>query len=88
VLSLACVSTGIPEPTITFFHNSIEIKSDLRISQQGYFLIITNVVESDSGEYYCRAENVAGTVQSPSARLIIFGKLKSVYSYYSEAEPR
>jgi len=76
VLSLTCISTGIPEPTVTFFRNSVEIKTDTRISQQGFFLIIANVAESDSGEYYCTAENVAGSVQSPPARLVVFSKLK------------
>lgn len=80
-LSLSCLSTGIPDPNVTFFHNSIEVKLDIRIIQQGHFLVITNAGESDSGEYSCIAENVAGVEQSDPARLVIFSKLNSVAKY-------
>ena len=76
--SLACVSTGIPDPTVTFYHNSIEVKQSNRISQNGHFLVITDAGKSDSGEYYCIAENIAGVVQSEPARIVVFSKLHSV----------
>ena len=74
-LSLSCLSTGIPDPIVTFFHQLEEIELDSHIIQHGHFLVITNAGESDNGEYYCRAENVAGIVQSESARLVVFSKL-------------
>jgi len=40
-------------------------------------LIITSAEEGDNGEYYCRAENVAGAVESKPARLVVFSKLHS-----------
>ena len=74
-LSLTCVSSGVPSPTVTFFHKSSEVQLDSRVIQQGHFLIITSAEEGDNGEYYCTAENVAGAVQSEPARLVIFSKL-------------
>ena len=76
-LSLACVSTGIPDPNVTFFHNSIEVEFDVRVRQVGHFLIIANADDTDSGEYYCRAENIVGNVLSASARLVVFSKSTS-----------
>ena len=77
--SLACLSTGIPDPTVTFFHNSIEVElSDDRISQHGHFLVVTDAGESDNGEYYCIAENIAGVDRSDPARIVVFSKLYSV----------
>ena len=73
-LSLSCLSTGIPDPTVTFFHKAAEIQLDSRIAQLEHFLVITNANENDSGEYYCRVENVAGATQSEPARLVVFSK--------------
>ena len=74
-MSLACLSTGIPDPTVTFFHKAAEIQLDSRVIQHDHFLVITNAGEGDNGEYYCRAENVAGATQSEPARIVIFSKL-------------
>ena len=87
LLSIKCLSNGIPDPTVTFFHNSIEVQLDFRISQQGHFLVITDARESDSGEYHCTAENVAGAIQSDPARLVIFSKLCSVAKYSKREYP-
>ena len=72
---ISCLSNGIPDPTVTFFHNSIEVEPGLRIVQQEHFLIITDARESDSGDYHCTAENVAGVTQSDPARFVVFSKL-------------
>ena len=77
-LTVTCLSTGIPDPIVTFFHKSVEVQLDSRIIQHGHFLVITNADENDSGEYYCTAENVAGVTQSEPARLVVFSKLQFV----------
>ena len=71
---LNCVSTGIPEPIVTFFHSSSEVQLDNRITQNGQFLIITRAEITDSGEYFCQAVNSAGTAQSSPATLVVFSK--------------
>jgi len=71
---LNCVSTGTPDPTVTFFHDSSEVQLDSRITQRGHFLIINRALLADRGEYFCEATNSAGTVQSSPATLIVFSK--------------
>jgi len=72
---LNCVSTGIPDPTVTFFHDSSEVQLDSRITKRGHFLIINRALLTDRGEYYCEATNSAGTARSNPATLVVFSKL-------------
>ena len=67
-----CVASGIPAPSISWVVGT-------RVVGQGNTLAVNNVAESDAAAYFCVATNDAGSVASPSARLVIFGKSSSLY---------
>ena len=72
---LTCVSEGIPPPTVTFYFNDEETKEDdlITINATSHIMIITIVDKSYEGEYRCSATNVAGSVESNSVTIIVFG---------------
>ena len=75
-VTLTCVSEGIPPPTVTFYFNDEEMKEDdlVMINGTSHTLTITKVDTSHEGEYRCNASNDAGSVESNSVMITVFGK--------------
>ena len=69
--TFTCVASGTPAPSISWVVGT-------RVVGQGNTLAVNNVAESDAAAYTCVATNDAGSVASPSARLVIFGKSTSI----------
>ena len=72
---LTCVSEGIPPPTVTFYFNDEEMKEDdlITINTTSHIMSITRVDNSHEGAYRCSATNVAGSVESNSVTITVFG---------------
>ena len=70
-VSLACISTGVPESrTEWFFMPSNKRTEELvRLNVSEPLLIKRNLTSEDSGFYYCNVSNIHGTVKSRRARL-------------------
>lgn len=71
---LQCVVTGQPPPSIAWFkEEGGEVTPDdddrYSISTSSGELIITNVMPSDAGEYYCVVSNAVGSVRSLTTSL-------------------
>lgn len=75
-LTLFCIASGIPKPTIVWYKGKVKVKSDL-ISNDGTRLIIPQVKLEDEGEYSCEVSNRAGTIRR-STTLSLVGKPKGV----------
>ncbi|XP_041351989.1 inactive tyrosine-protein kinase 7-like isoform X2 [Gigantopelta aegis] len=65
-VTLRCEITGNPEPSILWYHNKFRLFNTERVKilDGGVRLKLTNITSSDNGIYSCRAENVAGAVDS------------------------
>jgi len=74
LVTMPCVSDGIPSPDVTFFKNGNPIELNSRVIQTGQFLVITRAEITDDGIYNCMAENSAGIAVSNTARLVVFRK--------------
>ena len=74
-IMLTCVSEGIPSPMVTFYFNDEEMKEDdlITINTTSHIMSITRVDKSHEGEYRCSATNVAGSVESNSVTITVFG---------------
>ena len=62
--TFTCRATGIPRPNITWFKDSRAITNDFEkftISSDGMTLAIHNTTDTESGGYWCVAQNEAGT---------------------------
>ncbi|XP_043941249.1 hemicentin-1 [Protopterus annectens] len=61
--SFFCDVTGTPSPIITWYRDDTPITggSTLQISQKGKLLKVLKTTAEDSGQYTCRAINVAGS---------------------------
>jgi hypothetical protein len=57
-VTLDCVATGSPTPTITWSRVDGELPGSSRVESNG--LVIPNVTQSDFGEYVCSAHNEHG----------------------------
>ena len=77
-----CNATGRPHPTFQwyFVQHVGAIKKEVALDVTVSVLFKENVTLSDTGEYYCRASNVHGVVQSRKAHLYVLG--------YGPATPR
>ena len=63
-VSLHCEVDGEPFPTIGWFKDGNQVNLDNeRITTENGFLIIQEVVTSDSGDYHCQAVNSLGQVR-------------------------
>ena len=73
---LTCVSEGIPPPTVTFYFNDEEMKEDnlIQINATNHIATITKVDKTHEGEYSCRANSTAGSVESDTIRITVFGE--------------
>ncbi|XP_055878198.1 inactive tyrosine-protein kinase 7-like isoform X2 [Biomphalaria glabrata] len=65
-LNLKCQVSGNPEPTILWYHNKFRLfnTQKVKIMDNGQKLRMVNITGADNGVYSCRAENVAGAVDS------------------------
>uniref|UniRef100_A0A3B4Y2F1 Ig-like domain-containing protein n=1 Tax=Seriola lalandi dorsalis TaxID=1841481 RepID=A0A3B4Y2F1_SERLL len=74
---LQCLVSGKPNPTAEWYKDGDRVADSRCIIQEkttGHFnLLITNVTQTDSGEYTCKASNQHGT-DSCTASLIVTGK--------------
>ncbi|KAK7504332.1 hypothetical protein BaRGS_00004636, partial [Batillaria attramentaria] len=63
---LKCVIAGNPPPAILWYHNKFRLfnTDKVKILDDGTRLKLVNISASDNGIYSCRAENVAGAVDS------------------------
>ncbi|XP_031169752.1 hemicentin-1 isoform X2 [Sander lucioperca] len=63
-VTLECESNAVPPPTITWYKNGrvVTESANLRILKQGQMLEIQGSEVSDTGQYVCKATNVAGQV--------------------------
>ncbi|XP_040926337.1 hemicentin-1 isoform X2 [Betta splendens] len=62
--TLKCESSAVPPPTITWYKNGrvVTESANLRILAKGHMLEINGSEVSDTGQYVCKATNVAGQV--------------------------
>ncbi|XP_060933914.1 hemicentin-1 [Limanda limanda] len=63
-VDLECESNAVPPPTITWYKNgrAVTESANLRILAEGQMLQIKGSEVSDTGQYVCKATNVAGQV--------------------------
>ncbi|XP_066533975.1 hemicentin-1 [Hoplias malabaricus] len=63
-VTLECQSNAVPTPTITWYKNGrlITETANLRILADGQMLKLKGAEVSDTGQYVCKATNVAGQV--------------------------
>lgn len=80
-------------PKVTWYRNGIPLDSNLtggRFEDNFQKLIIIRLVEEDSGDYACYAENVAGTIMRNVSLSVTIGKFliikKSMFVFYSTIE--
>lgn len=83
LVTIPCVSDGIPIPDVMFLMDGNEVEVDTRVTQAGQFLVITRADIGDDGLYSCMAENSAGTAESEAARLVVFRKCLASYKLTS-----
>ena len=81
-----CVVAGYPKPDVAWEKNGVELNvaehTRLRVSSNdgNHQLIISNVQQSDAGQYKCVANNSLDTVTSSSATLTVHCKSNSSFS--------
>lgn len=67
-ITLECVFKGYPKPDIIWYKDGIELESDERVSLlvlgSTCRLVISDVLENDTGRYTCEATNRQGRVSS------------------------
>uniref|UniRef100_A0A8C9R6U4 Hemicentin-1 n=1 Tax=Scleropages formosus TaxID=113540 RepID=A0A8C9R6U4_SCLFO len=63
-VTLECESNAVPPPTISWYKNgrTVTESANLRILAEGQMLEIKGAEVSDTGQYVCKATNVAGQV--------------------------
>ncbi|XP_036095522.1 obscurin isoform X2 [Molossus molossus] len=70
------VIKGNPQPTVTWYKDSIQLLDSTRLSQQQegttYSLVLRNVGQHDAGVYTCLAQNAGGQVLC-KAELLVHG---------------
>ncbi|CAL1269807.1 unnamed protein product [Larinioides sclopetarius] len=65
ILELDCVVNGTPLPKVIWYRNGELLTSNFtggRFEEDFQVLVISRLVDEDSGDYACIAENVAGTI--------------------------
>ena len=74
---------GEPEPQVTWTLNGLPVSlSDPRVSMQGNGnLIIERVRKNESGEYVCKAQNLAGEKKSSPVQLTVLGRFTITYTH-------
>ena len=68
-----CNATGTPEPNFKwyFIPEGGDPEREIPLNVSDEVLVKRNVSSSDSGQYYCRAANIHGHVESRKARLYV-----------------
>ena len=79
-VSLACISTGVPESSTEWFFipTNRHTEEVVRLNFSEPLLIKRNVTSEDSGSYYCNVSNIHGTVKSRMARLEVLAFLPGI----------
>uniref|UniRef100_A0A3B4G811 Ig-like domain-containing protein n=1 Tax=Pundamilia nyererei TaxID=303518 RepID=A0A3B4G811_9CICH len=82
---LQCLVNGKPNPTAEWYKDGDRITDSryiIQVKTAGHFnLLITNVTQSDAGEYKCIIQNTAGCIETAAllkvctASLIVTGKI-------------
>ena len=87
-VTFSCEATGVPLPNITFVSSShripLVVNVQVIVNSVIGILSLTNLVDSDSGNFTCVANN--GVPESTSAffELIVQGKIKLIIMFYYE----
>ena len=68
-VTFTCVVEGIPTPTVTWYHNGVQLSAGGAISISRNFpnvsvLSISSLAAEDTGMYQCFASNVVGRTQA------------------------
>ncbi|KAF8785487.1 Vascular endothelial growth factor receptor 1 like protein [Argiope bruennichi] len=74
ILELDCVVNGTPLPKVTWYRNGELLTSNFtggKFEEDFQVLIISRLVDEDSGDYACIAENVAGAIMRNMSLSII-----------------
>ena len=74
-IEIICLIDASPKANVTWFKDSIKIIEDeKKFTHNGdtYALFIPSLSFSDSGEYYCQAENTEGKKSSKMIQLAVF----------------
>ncbi|XP_060604886.1 inactive tyrosine-protein kinase 7-like isoform X2 [Ruditapes philippinarum] len=71
-IQLKCQITGNPEPSYEWLQNgySVSHKDHVKIVDKGPRLKLNGITAKDNGVYSCRAENVAGRIESTTNYLL------------------
>ena len=81
-VTFSCEATGIPLPNITFVTSSnrvlFAVEVQLITNSIIGILSLTNVVDSDSGNYTCVADNGVQESASASFELVVQGTFTSI----------
>lgn len=67
-MTLTCSAKGRPVPTLTWFRKEDSKPVTGATGKMGA-VQITSIKESQNGEYYCKAENKHGTINSSSVMI-------------------
>ena len=62
-VSFTCVVEGIPTPTVTWYHNGVQLNASGLISISGNTITISNLTVGHTGMYQCFASNEVGSTQ-------------------------
>ena len=62
-VTFTCVVEGIPTPTVTWYHNGVQLNAGGVISISGNTLTISSLAFRYTGMYQCLASNVVGRTQ-------------------------
>ena len=81
-ITIQCLTSGVPTPTVTWTKDGEQILSDGRYTvQDDGSLLISDASEEDSAQYTCTADSVAGKDRVSSAVKIV-GKGTLMILYY------
>ncbi|CAH1249861.1 OBSCN [Branchiostoma lanceolatum] len=81
VAKLQIVTSGSPEPTVTWLFGGVELQGDARrqisVDSRSHLLVIQKVQESDSGEYTARVQNDFG-IAACTAQILVYPRGQKV----------
>ena len=63
MITFTCNVAGIPTPTVTWYHNGVQLSAGGVISISGNTLTISSLAMGHTGMYQCFASNPVGSVQ-------------------------